>query len=330
MSTNPNKPKARKINRRTILWLGVPVVAVVFVIAYLALKGASPTSTSGDGTQAQSGGSGGGVPTAQQGLSQTSPVTRVSVVVAKGTLKPHTLLSAENIEVREIDAAAALPGALLDPSAVSGRVSLRLYAAGSQLTADGVGEPGFAHTLAADQLAFELPVGERNLFAGGLGPGDHVDVLWTGSLDYFDRVPTGDGKLNFRERVYTSTKSLTLLQGLPVLKVIVLHSSSSLGSTPAGPSSTTQTQASQAPGGNGYAEGRILTAEMFEDGAPYAGVLVLAVTEQQAEMLKFMRENGSIDLALRSADPADKKDPTLGISIDTLIEQGLVSPKANP
>ena len=88
------------------------------------------------------------------------------------------------------------------------------------------------------------------------------------------------------------------------------------------------------------------TAAMYLEDAPYQTVLVLGVTDQQAEVITFARQNGSVDLTLRSS--AVQKDDTgavikdaagndvrgdtdvektTGITLDTLIkEYGLPSP----
>jgi Flp pilus assembly protein CpaB len=93
------------------------------------------------------------------------------------------------------------------------------------------------------------------------------------------------------------------------------------------------------------------TAAMYAPEAPVSTVLVLGVTDQQAEVIKFARENGVIDLTLRSSalqkddqgnvlkDEAGKEirgdqdvELTTGISINILVDQyGLpVPPVAAP
>jgi Flp pilus assembly protein CpaB len=90
---------------------------------------------------------------------------------------------------------------------------------------------------------------------------------------------------------------------------------------------------------------------MYAPEAPVSTVLVLGVTDQQAEVIKFARENGIIDLTLRSSalqrdeqdnvikDEAGKEirgdqdvELTTGISINILIDQyGLpIPPVAAP
>jgi Flp pilus assembly protein CpaB len=86
---------------------------------------------------------------------------------------------------------------------------------------------------------------------------------------------------------------------------------------------------------------------MYAADAPFQTVLVLGVTDQQAEVIAYARENGLVDLTLRSSavqkDDAgnpvkDDKgqdvrgdtdvEKTTGIGIDTLVQQyGLPVPK---
>lgn len=81
-------------------------------------------------------------------------------------------------------------------------------------------------------------------------------------------------------------------------------------------------------------------AAMYAPEAPVSTVLVLGVTDQQAEVIKFARENGIIDLTLRSSalqkdeagnvvkDEAGKEvrgdqeiEKTTGVSINILVDQ---------
>ena len=87
------------------------------------------------------------------------------------------------------------------------------------------------------------------------------------------------------------------------------------------------------------------TSAMYAFDAPYQQVLILGVTDQEAEVLKFAIEGGYIDLTLRSSAVqkdaegkevmgADGKpvlgdhevEKTTGITINTLIEQYGVLP----
>jgi hypothetical protein len=114
-------------------------------------------------------------------------------------------------------------------------------------------------------------------------------------------------------------------------------------------------QASPASANSGNAQDASATtavaapsASMYTTGATYESVLILGVTDQQAEVLTYARDNGLIDLTLRSSavqkddtgavkkDAAGKNlrgdaeaEKTTGITLDTLIQQyGLPVPKA--
>jgi hypothetical protein len=92
------------------------------------------------------------------------------------------------------------------------------------------------------------------------------------------------------------------------------------------------------------------TPAMYEAGAPYQAVFILAVNDQAAEVLKFARENGVLDLTLRASgvmkdgsgnvikDAAGQDvrgdhdiEQTTGISIQELVEKyGMPVPKVAP
>lgn len=300
---------------RMLLILAAAGAVIVFIVAYFLLKG--PDATQNDAlNQDQVPGQVVGQQPGQIGQTPQPQLTKV--VVAKRDIPAYTTLTADHIETLDVEVNDLAQGGVSDPAAVLGKITALPFVAGAQITVDQLSTPSFSHTLGSDEMAFALPVTERSLFGGSLIEGDHIDVLWTGALEYYDNVPTGDAKLTFERKVYTSTKGLSLLQGLRVLKIIPLQP---LGSGPLGPSAQTQDQQQTE---------RVLTAAMFEDGAAYAAVLIVAVNEQQAELLKFARENGSIDLALRSSVPGGKQDSTSGVSIDTLLQQGLIGPKTQP
>jgi Flp pilus assembly protein CpaB len=168
---------------------------------------------------------------------------------------------------------------------------------------------------------------------------DHVDLIWSTILEYQHQIQGADGKPTWEKAYFTSTK--TLLQDVHVMRVVKLLQAP----PPSGQNN-----------GNGSAEAASAVstdnsaslAAMYAEGAPYATVLVLGVTDQQAEVLAFARDNGTVDLTLRSSAVqkddtgnvvkddqghdvrGDKEvEKTTGIGIDTLIQQyGLPVPKS--
>ena len=117
----------------------------------------------------------------------------VSVVVAARDLARGAALDAEALEIRQVPAEFAPPGAVHDPSAAAGRILLSAMAAGEAVTATRLAAPR------AGPVAALVPPGLRAfVVAADIPPeavraGDRVDVLATlgGGRPHTETVATG-------------------------------------------------------------------------------------------------------------------------------------------
>jgi Flp pilus assembly protein CpaB len=209
---------------------------------------------------------------------------------------------------------------------------------GQTVRTDQLTQTGFSNILAKGERAFALAVPERSTFGNAVTENDRIDLLWTALLEYDSQHQAENNQVRFEKSVYTSTK--TLLQNVHVLRVLQLRQT-----PPAG-----QNQQNQGVEQTSSTTGAASTsmAAMYAPDAPVSTVLVLGLTDQQAELIKFARENGIIDLTLRSSalqkddqgnvikDEAGKEirgdqeiEKTTGVSINILIDQyGLPIPPA--
>jgi Flp pilus assembly protein CpaB len=294
---------------RFLLVLGALLAAMAFVVVYVVMS-----KTTSDIEAAT-------VPT---------PAPMKAVVVATGDLPAYTMLSASNVVLQEVEATTVTSNTVTDPSAVYGKMTLVPLTKGQQLQQNYVTQSGFSTVLAKGEKAFALAVTERNTFGGAVTENDRVDVLWTTTFRTWVAKPGPQGQVEYVESVFTSTK--TLLQDIHVLRVIDLR--------PPVPTEGQESQAQPASTTNGSpTQSNAPSPEMYAEDAPYQAVLILGVTDQQAEVLKFARENGILDLTLRSsatfkaADGQEMKgdreaEKTTGITIDKLItDYGLPTPK---
>ena len=296
---------------RFLLVLGALLAAMAFVVVYVVMS-----KTTAD-TQSAS------VPT---------PVAMRTVAVATGDIPAYTVLNASNVVLQEVEASTVTSNTITDPTAVYGKMTLLPLTRGQQLQQNYLTESGFSTVLAKGERAFALAVPERSTFGGAITENDRVDVLWTTSFRTWVSKPAADGKVEWVESVYTSTK--TLLQDIHVLRVIRLSST-----TQGTGQNNNQAQPTSTEGTAPQNQNNGPTPDLYVEGAPYQAVLILGVTDQQAEVLKFARENGIVDLTLRSsasikaADGQQVKgdhepEKTTGITIEKLItDYGLPTPK---
>ncbi|MDQ3931043.1 MAG: Flp pilus assembly protein CpaB [Chloroflexota bacterium] len=297
---------------RFLLILGAGLAVMSFVVVYILMSRGSLLA-SNDAANA--------VPTAV-------PVT--NVVVVKQDVPAYTVLDASNVAVKEVEATTVTGDALGEPSAVYGKMTTAPLTAGQQVRQDLLTESGFSNILARGEKAFAMPILPRNAFGGALTEGDHIDILWSAALKMkYDVAP--DGTIKETTDVLSTTKAL--LQNVKILRVINLEQPAPArqGDVEAEPVSTRS--------------GATQTSSMYNAEAGYQQVLILGVTDQQAEVLKFAMEGGTIDLTLRSSAVqkdaegkeimgADGKpvrgdqevEKTTGITINTLIEQYGVVP----
>lgn len=104
--------------------------------------------------------------------------TRPTLVAARA-LPPGTRLTEADVAVRQIPAAARLPGALSDPKEAVGKVLSFARAEGDQITAAMLGEgpAGIAAALSPDARAVAVRVDQSSGLLGILRPGDRVTVI---------------------------------------------------------------------------------------------------------------------------------------------------------
>jgi len=252
------------------------------------------------------------------GSKDNTPPTTGPVVVATADIGLSTKVRADQVTVQTLPLTAILPGAFQDTSQVVGKVVRQAVASGAQLTADTFGGG------AGSVLDIETPKGMRSIAVQvdqvtGVGTviknGDYVDMVVGFASDKFpvvqknpvDNTFTVVGGLN-------GTSVKLLLQGMQVLGTLL-------------PPQTTDTSQPAPSGGptttlNGQQE-----------------IVILAVTPQQSEVIKFAQLDGSISLILRSADdfidpttgeviPAVVPDKTTGVILKTLVESyGVLPPE---
>jgi Flp pilus assembly protein CpaB len=191
-----------------------------------------------------------------------------------------------------------------------GKMILRDYKANEPIVIDDLQDPGVPQLLEKGKRAFAVAIQEINTFNQSIIANDNIDLIWSRKfLISAYTVPPGGGTAEKVEREAWSTK--TLLQNIKVLRVVPLRVASST-------STTNGVNSSSQSGGNDPAKAQQALQAQFAADAPPTMVLILSVDDQQAEVIKFARENGQMDVALRATGD-DEPGTTSGITDQILV-----------
>ena len=227
-----------------------------------------------------------------------TPPVEGPVVVADVDIPLSTKIREDQISVQTKPLTAILPGAFTDESQVIGKVVRQAVTSGAQITGDTLGQ-----TAGGQIINIDTPLGLRSIAVEvdqvtGVGTviktGDYVDMVVGFASDKFPVVtqnPVDDSFQVVQGLNGTSVK--LLLQGMQVLGTLL-----PAPETAADPNAS----APQEPG----------TALNDQ-----REIVILAVTPQQVEVIKFAQLDGSISLVLRSPD--DFIDPTTGEVIPVVV-----------
>jgi len=277
---------------RLVLLLGAFLAVLTFVVVLLI------SSSGGGGT----------------GTAEPTPPTELPTVVAAADIPLGTVVTGDMLESKKLAVAARDADALGDVSQAIGKIARKPnvsdFATGTVQLAVPPGKRAFA-----------IEVNEKTGVGNLIFPGDYIDVIITlgapGQLAPFpvfvsQEVPNTGGP-NFAATSGLNTvtvKAPLLLQEIQVIGTI--------DSAPQTPTGAAQPGASAAPTGPTLTSSKKL--------------IVLAVTDAQAEALVFARANAcgaattdidcsaAIDLVLRAPDDKGTTETTAGVILQTILD----------
>jgi pilus assembly protein CpaB len=288
-----------KRSNRLILLIGVFLAALAFVIVIVLLG--------------PSGGGGGG------GAEASAPPAKIATVMAAKNIALGVNVTADMLTTQDLAAEVRQPGALGDTSQAIGQIARTTVTKGQQVTSFTFAPPS--------GVSLEVPAGYTGIAVlvdqvSGVGTliktGDYVDIV-AGISPAFPLLFPEDQTVVLPGS-YDPTSVKVLVQGVQVVGTI-------LPPPPAPPADQTGT-ATAAPAAP-EAAGTTLNGQQE--------IVILAVTPQQAEVIKFAQLDGSITVMLRS--PKDFVDEsgnpvipetvtTTGIILKTLItDWGVLPPE---
>jgi Flp pilus assembly protein CpaB len=231
------------------------------------------------------------------------PTVFASRGIALGTPITKEMLTSKNLPITQRDVT-AFP----DPTLLYGKIARQDIAAGKQLTALDFDSGASGGLLTVNTPPGMVTTAVQVDQVSGVGTvirqGDYVDLLVGFQGDKFPVVTLSQ-----------SDDSITVVSGLNATSVKLLLQGMQVVGTLLPPRETTGETAPSEPG-------TVLSGQ--------SEIVILAVTSQQSEVIKYAQMDGAISLVLRS--PADFRDEagnvvpgtvvgTTGITLRTLIDE---------
>jgi Flp pilus assembly protein CpaB len=251
----------------------------------------------------------------------------VTVVTAAVDLPLGTTIAADQLSTVQKPVADAID-TYRDPVQLEGQTVRRLVHKGQALTtadfqALSAGGADVARALKPGQRAMAVRVDSLSGVGSLIQAGDFVDVIAAVSdetakfpvvLESEDFAPSEEGKEPFTkiDDVVNSTSVKVLVQNVQVVGVV-----------PAALPAAGQTRDQD---DRGLTDTAIQPAAAPADGP----IVILSVTAQQAELVRFAQLDGNLSLAMRSpADAGTSPDETTGITLRELVDRhGVLPPRA--
>jgi len=246
------------------------------------------------------------------------------VVVAIADIPLSTRIRADQVQVSTVPITTILPGAFTDVSQVVGQIARAPIATGGQVTSAAINPPQGVITninCPATLRCMAVQVDQVSGVGTVIKTGDYVDMVIGIAADKFPVITVNPTDKSIQVLAGLNNTSVKLLlQGLQVMGTLL---------PPAAPPPANSGAASAPPASTG--------------GGPttlngQSQIVILAVTAQQSEVVKFAQLDGSVTLALRSVD--DFFDPatgqplpptttaTTGVILKTLVDSyGVLPPE---
>jgi Flp pilus assembly protein CpaB len=237
-----------------------------------------------------------------------SVATELPTIFAAKPIALGTEVTAEMLQVTTTKVTERDPTAFSTPSLVLGKIAGKDIPQGKQLTADDFNRGGNQATVTvpAGMRAIAVTVDQGSGVGTLIQTGDYVDLLVGITGDKFPVITVTSASFQVVSGINATTTKL-LLQGMQVIGTLLP------------PPTAAQAAASPAPGAGAAAS---LNNQ--------SEIVILAVSAQQSEVIKFAQIDGSVSLVLRS--PKDFRDDqgnpiapapagTTGVTLRVLVDE---------
>lgn len=276
-----------KRSNRLVLLIGVFLAALAFVFVIVLLGG----------------GSAGADPDA------SAPPPDVATVIAAKDIGLGVAITADMLTTKKFAPDVRLPGAYGDPSQVIGSIARASIKIGQQVTPQAFAEQSGANLeVPAGFIGMAVQVDQVSGVGTLIKTGDYVDIVASLNPNFPVLLPSvgpcaGVPAPRLDDTCYDHTTVKVLIQGVQVVSTIL--------PPPPAPAAAEAGAETPAP-----ATGATVLNGQQE-------IVILAVTQQQAEVIRFAQLDGTITLMLRS--PKDFVDADGNPAIpDTVITTGII------
>lgn len=273
----------------------------------------------------------------KQGQAVEKAPEPVKIVVAAADVPPHTVLRDDMLTEQVVDKDLLKGGEAPSKSAVLGMAPKSGLVKGQRVMTSDLEVPGLTNDIDKGKRAVAVPLSQLNGMAGMVREGDYVDVVFSVKVNLLYVLPTrpleldtstaGDKDLKGTLPASAPTDPAPYAypgdpgsrfkmqsadgKGDPVAKVVIQDSKVLRVSNQPPPSEQGQQAQPNASGNNGQ-QGQA-------NGQTPADMIVLEMTDEQAEVMKFIVDNGgSFTFALRAKDDHEVAN-TAGITYDLLV-----------
>jgi pilus assembly protein CpaB len=266
----------------------------------------------------------------------TRPIVIARIDIPANTVLTDTATFLDTIDIPESEFNSAAGQYFTRPEELQNKQTVRQINFNDRIRRSDITEPGLSILIPTAQpnqprpKAVPLQVNNLSGVADQIRPGDFVDVLASFDIERTVIRPSFDenGQITLKEEVLTGHSTKTLIQNVQVLQIL---KPAVPEGTPGAEGGATPAQQPQGPpavdeSGQPIPEGQQAqptqstgpqTTGTFQQGD---WLLVLALTDQQAEIVKFSGEIGTITLVLRGRGDS-AVDTTIGSTLSILVEQ---------
>lgn len=299
---------------RLILLLGVLIAALVALAVIFLLPGNATPNTEINSE-----------PTAEP---------RQRIVIARSDIPRNTLLNdattlLDYTEIPESVFNASPEDYFQDVAELASKVTINSISATSPVRVRDVKDPGLSASIPEAvegqprTKAYALLVSNLSGVADEITVGDFVDVLTSFSVvqTYLRPGFNEEGAIRFVEEQFTGTTTKAIIQNVQVLRVRRPEVAPAGTTTPTVESQAPQLDENGQPIEPGATTGDTTTGTAGSSITPGSWVLLLALTNQQAEILEFSRKTegaSGITLVLRGRGDTVIED-TQGATFDLLV-----------
>jgi pilus assembly protein CpaB len=299
---------------RLFIVLGVALALIAVLLAIVALTGDDPDDTT-------------------SGSGNNEPEQQVVIVVAKREIAAHERLTEDDVSESRVDASRAPAGAVTSKLEVIGMAYADDLTEGQPLMRARLETTGLSQRIPEGMRAYALPVDTINLVGGLIREDDRLDIIFSTRVTLTRVTPSVPFEATDQLTIDTITDVETGEQG-----VTVPIPGQDIGPTypyPGEPGSRflvgdldAGSPVTKVVLQNVRVIRTVLSPSTDSEGnTTSTGLLVLEVTPEQAEALRFMTINGTYQIMLRGSEDQELAT-TNGTTFNMMVDElGLPVPK---